>query len=194
MSATKVCKKCGVDKALTEYYSKKIAYDGKTPRCKECIKANQTKYRKENKETVQASQLRFRQENKEKVRKWGQEYYIKNKERIRDYHLEYVTANRQELYQKNREWKKKNRGACNAAEARRRAQKIQATPAWADQAAIKSLYEEAKRLQDLLGIEFHIDHVLPLQGELVCGLHVETNLQVVPATLNMKKSNKFKVE
>ena len=92
-----------------------------------------------------------------------------------------------------KEWSSDNRDRKNAHKARRRSAKLKATPEWADQDAIKVIYAEAQRLQDLLGIEFHIDHIVPLQGELVCGLHVENNLQVIPATLNLKKSNKFKV-
>ena len=91
-------------------------------------------------------------------------------------------------------WASENKGKKNAHTAKRRAQKLQATPVWADHGAIEALYTDAQRVQDLLGIEMHIDHIIPLQGELVCGLHVESNLQVIPAILNLKKSNKFKVQ
>ena len=91
-------------------------------------------------------------------------------------------------------WAQENKGPRNAINAKRRARKLQATPAWADQEAIKAIYAEARRLEDVLGIPMHCDHVVPLQGELVCGLHVETNLQVIPAALNVRKSNKFKVQ
>ena len=94
----------------------------------------------------------------------------------------------------NAKWAASNRDKKNASQAKRRAQKLQATPSWADLEAIKGIYKEARSLQDLLGIEFHVDHMLPLQGERVCGLHVESNLQVIPAALNLKKSNKFKVQ
>tara|TARA_R110000796_G_C14372174_1_gene414147 strand:+ start:54 stop:644 length:591 start_codon:yes stop_codon:yes gene_type:complete len=196
MSITKVCTKCGVDKALTEFYAKKTAGDGRVSSCKECCKAQQNQYREENKETVKASQLRFRRDNQDKVSAWGREYYSKNKERIREAQSKYQDDNREELYKMNKKYRQSTEGKAvrNALGAKRRAQKLQATPAWADQDAIKAIYAEAQRLQETLGIEFHIDHIVPLQGELVCGLHVESNLQVIPAILNLKKSNKFKVQ
>lgn len=58
---------------------------------------------------------------------------------------------------------------------------------------IKEIYKQAKKLSKETGIEYHVDHIAPLQGELICGLHVEWNLEIIPATENLKKSNKFEV-
>jgi len=92
------------------------------------------------------------------------------------------------------QYKKDNKGVVNAYANKRRTQKLHATPAWADEEVIKEIYSEAQRLQEALGIDLHVDHIIPLQGELVCGLHVASNLQVIPAALNVRKSNKFKVQ
>jgi len=67
---------------------------------------------------------------------------------------------------------------------RYRAAKKQATPAWADQDAINFWYECCPA-----GCE--VDHIVPLQGGNVCGLHVETNLQWLPIKENRLKSNKW---
>ena len=56
---------------------------------------------------------------------------------------------------------------------------------------IAEVYMGAKRLEDLVGIKFHVDHIIPLQGENVCGLHVWQNLQVLEQSLNLKKGNKL---
>ena len=77
--------------------------------------------------------------------------------------------------------------------AKRRATKLQRTPAWADMAAIRAVYDRAQAITRETGIEHHVDHELPLQGELVSGLHVHNNLQVLTASENSKKRNRFEV-
>lgn len=62
-------------------------------------------------------------------------------------------------------------------------------PPWANKEAIKSLYEEAQRLSEQTGESWHVDHVIPLKGETVCGLHVESNLQILRAIENLTKKN-----
>lgn len=61
----------------------------------------------------------------------------------------------------------------------------QAKVSWADQSKIAAIYEQARELG------YHVDHIVPLNSELVCGLHVEYNLTVLPPEDNIKKSNKF---
>lgn len=66
-----------------------------------------------------------------------------------------------------------------------------ATPKWADRAAIKRLYEEAKVMTRATGLRHTVDHVIPLRGETVCGLHVHNNLQVILHEDNVRKGNSF---
>lgn len=75
--------------------------------------------------------------------------------------------------------------------AKRNAAKLGATPPWANQEAIKQFYVEARRLTAETGIPHEVDHIVPLQHPLVCGLHVETNLQVLTAEANNTKNNRW---
>jgi hypothetical protein len=67
------------------------------------------------------------------------------------------------------------------------------TPAWADHEKINGVYEEAQRLTAETGIKHHVDHIVPLHGKKVSGLHVHENLRAIPAIENKKKSNLFEV-
>lgn len=107
-----------------------------------------------------------------------------------------------------REWRAKNPGAAAKAQARFRARhpgttgsnatkaaykarKHKAIPLWANLETISLIYETAKYTTLLTGIEHHVDHVIPLKGRFVCGLHVENNLRIVSAGVNLRKHNKF---
>lgn len=84
-----------------------------------------------------------------------------------------------------------------AKAAKYRASKLCATPKWLTEehyAQIVDIYKEREILTEITGILYHVDHIVPLQGETVCGLHVPWNLQVIPATENLSKSNKLMEE
>jgi hypothetical protein len=67
-----------------------------------------------------------------------------------------------------------------------------ATPKWADTNKIQEMYEERAQLS-ASGQIYHVDHIIPLNHPLVCGLHVEGNLRVIPKEINEKKNNNFEV-
>jgi hypothetical protein len=91
-------------------------------------------------------------------------------------------------------WKLKNPAKVTAQKAKRRAAKINRTPSWlrpVDLRHIQVYYEISKRQTQATGIEHHVDHIIPLQGETVSGLHVPWNLQVLEGLENLKKHNKL---
>lgn len=64
----------------------------------------------------------------------------------------------------------------------------QAQPAWANTAAMRDIYRRARRLRRA-GCDVAVDHIMPLNGADICGLHVENNLQIVSAGVNKYKNN-----
>lgn len=79
----------------------------------------------------------------------------------------------------------------NAKLARRRATKKLACVPWADRERVDWFYAEAQRLTKSTGMEYHVDHIVPLTSRLVCGLHNEFNLQLLPALDNLRKHNRY---
>jgi len=96
---------------------------------------------------------------------------------------------------KNREikarWQKDNPENTNSKASRYRARKLKATPSWATQQEIQDAYMVAQIYTEISGIPHHVDHIVPLQGKNVCGLHWHENLQVIPGKENQMKSNKL---
>lgn len=121
-------------------------------------------------------------------------------------HLAWTRANPDKVAITNAKWRLKNPGKASeiqgiwqranpakaaSAMALRAARKIQATPAWSNQFIIDEIYDLAHRRTKLTGIAWEADHIVPLRGKAVCGLHTEDNLRVIPAVTNRRKKNIF---
>lgn len=116
-----------------------------------------------------------------------------NKERLAANKRQKYEENRLEILQKSAEYKKANAGVVNARCARRHAGKMQRMPKWLtdlDKFVIQETYDKAQLMTKLTGIPHEVDHIIPLQGKLVSGLHVPWNLQVIPKAVNASKQNK----
>lgn len=79
----------------------------------------------------------------------------------------------------------------NISNAAYEAQKINATPKWADKSKINEIYKKARELTKMTGIQYNVDHIVPLKSKYVCGLHVPANLEPIPAEINKAKSNRI---
>jgi len=91
-----------------------------------------------------------------------------------------------------RRWASEHPEQKNADTAKRRAAKLQRTPLWLTlehHKQIGQFYWEAAEVSKLVGEFYHVDHIVPLQGKTVSGLHVPWNLQILHAKENLSKGN-----
>jgi hypothetical protein len=142
------------------------------------------KWRLQNPDAVKAIRRSYRPSEEvkrraiESRRAWRQ----RNLERERRRNLEYKSANRDKV---------------RANHAHRRASVLRATPPWLTKSHrrdIAAIYKEAIRLSAETGKQFHVDHIVPLQGKTVCGLHVPWNLRAITAEENQRRPRVWKDE
>jgi hypothetical protein len=174
-AAVKTCSKCQVEKVVDQFHKGAVW-------CKACVSEYDKAIYQKKREEVIASKRQYRKDNKEKVakalRKWAQE----NAERIREYQKAY-----RKVYYTNPE----KLAMRNLDAATRRFAQRQATPEWADKKAMLGIYKQARQMTQETGTEYHVDHIVPLLGRNVCGLHTEQNLQILSAVENSRKNNKL---
>lgn len=120
--------------------------------------------------------------------------YAINPERAKKAALKYRLENPEKAKATYRIAKLKRRAKATAAERERQIAKIGATPKWLSKEQkkqIANIYEMARKTSFLAGFKCHVDHIVPIKGKLVCGLHVPWNLRVVSQSYNSKKFNKL---
>jgi len=179
---TQVCTKCGLEKPLSEYSFRKDKNIYRRD-CKACHnKYSRTKYHANLEKERARNKAKYRA-NPEKERARNKANYRANPEKRRATYKAYREANREKI----QAYHKANRKKSRAQTAKRRAAKLQATPAWADLKKIEEIYLNCPP-------GHHIDHIFPLISPIMCGLHVESNLQILPAKENISKGNRVSLE
>ena len=165
----KNCTKCNLDKPYNGFYKQSLnSKDGYQSHCKQCDNARKVKWKLLNPKKA-----------KEHAKKADANKYVNNKK---------IIAAR------NKNWKQQNPEKVLAMDAKRRASMLQRTPKWltdVDYWMVEEAYELAVLRAKMFSFPWHVDHIIPLQGKYVSGLHVPSNLRVVPGSENLAKGNRY---
>lgn len=182
-SGAKRCKPCAIVAAKESYVKNKtkISLAAKNPVKKEHANALRRARYAKNSSTITARNKAWKDKNPEKVCLSISNWQKKNPQKC--------SAN-------TKKWAQANKGVVNARTRAYQLAKLNRTPAWLtaiDYERIQNEYKLAEILRKLTNQQWHVDHIIPLQGKIVSGLHVPSNLRVVVAKENIAKSNKFEV-
>lgn len=143
----------------------------------------------------------WREENQDYTSEYGRLYRSARGEDLlakkREYQRAWSAANREEKSRRDAQYSSSKRSSgdinflatCAAKTKRYETAKINATPTWADHDVIGGMYEIAQVFRRV-GFDMHVDHIVPLQGKTVSGLHTHDNLQLMIGGANQSKSNR----
>lgn len=210
----KTCPRCGECRPKTEFYVNRGHKDGLASYCKLCTKACKDAWLSTRPDYVKQKNERYLAANREvlsekakaryasrrdEMRAQAKKRYAKKPEVMRARRRAYYAANRDACVAVVRKWREENQASWYAAWSsknraylrekanRRRAAELQAVPSWVDANLVDEFYITADALNMWTGEWHHVDHIVPLQGKTVCGLHSQHNLQILPAEENLRK-------
>jgi hypothetical protein len=153
-----------------------------------CVECLQIEWRR----AAQTRSAYFEQYNRrEKVKEAKHQWYLNNKEKV------IAAANSTPSHLKKeyqKAWKERNATWVRADTKARRRKHREATPPWltkVQKREMREIYKAAITTTKITGIQYVVDHIVPLRSELVCGLHVPWNLRITTHEENLKKSNKL---
>lgn len=163
-----------------------------TRACCACLSEKKVAWMILNPEKVNAQRRNWVQENSEQAKASKAASQARNRESANKRQRRWLSENREQSNAASAAWAAANPGKCNAKAAKCRAAQLQRTPSWADQDAIAGMYELAQLFRRI-GLDIDVDHIVPLQGQKVSGLHVADNLQLIHSIANKSKSNDFAI-
>ena len=185
----KACSVCGETKSASEFNKRRYSTDGLQPLCRVCYHEYMADWVIQNPDY----QKDWYTENREKKLQSKKQYYLDNPEKQKEVRARYIKNNKERYRELCRAASKRARlnGKAALYDTKRRAAYLQAIPKWYDleQEAILSIYAECKQINLTSDVKHAVDHIVPLQNPLVCGLHTLANLRIITFSENSAKRN-----
>jgi hypothetical protein len=156
-----------------------------------CVECSKVEQRASNEKRAEY----FKQYNKSEAGQEAKKRYYKANRNAVIARAQARPAEEKQAYRN--QWKKGHVVQVLADNKVRRKKHRQATPPWvtrAEKSEMRKMYQMAIEMTRITGVAYVVDHDYPLRSELVCGLHVPSNLKVIPREENLRKSNKFTVD
>lgn len=199
------CKPCAKTKAMERQRQRKLLdpsivqkqaeyYKTYYEKNKEKKIKKSTEWGRNNPDKLRASRLRSNELRKTNslLRKIIRD--IQRPELHKETRRKYYEANKEKFKAWTLGWMRKNKAVVNARTMEYHIKKVSSTPNWLNDSMrndIRRCYAEACELTKTTGVKHHVDHIIPIRGKNVCGLHVPWNLRVITAAENVRKSNKI---
>jgi len=179
----KNCSRCKELKSKLDFHKRTISPDGLAYKCKDCDTKDKNKWKDDNRDKFKATNKRYlkdpavREKNKVRAKAWREA----NKERSRT---------------KVKEWHRENPERSSYHKAKHHYRKGEATPPWLTEEQLdlmSDMHTLCRQIEKFMPDKYHVDHIVPLQGKNVCGLNVPWNLQILEASCNIRKGNRYDV-
>lgn len=173
----KLCSSCKTEKPFKDFSLRKASRDGYAAACKACVSTRRKAYKSE--------------------KLYNKNYYEVNKESLFQRKEAWYKANPAKKSEHRQTYRLKNLERVRFAESLKHTKRRTRVPRWLTETQkqeIQKIYSLRREAEMLTGEKYHVDHIIPLQGKDVCGLHVPWNLQVLPSDVNLSKHNKLYAE
>lgn len=185
----KMCWGCGYLRPFTAFAKNARKVDGLQTQCKDCMNFARKQWDLRNAAYV-------KQRSKEKwsdteARGRYDAWRAENQQTINARNKQWANTNRSKARASVNAWDRANKPRKVQQKRMRKGMQERATPAWANHEAMQQYYVLARFLTCELGIDFHVDHVVPIKSDIVCGLHSHTNLAISIGAWNIAKHNRY---
>jgi len=194
----RLCTKCGLEQPYSEFYKRSNGYYQSG--CRTCRKKIGARRYSEHKEEMLGYTKEWYEKNPEARKNHKEAHQERNPQYNKEYMKEYMKRDyaKKARNKRRREYRKlypeKTRHSERVGETRRRAAHRRAVPSWLSEEQkdyISKLYRFRRNVSGVVGREYHVDHIIPLRGKNICGLHVPWNLKIIPAKENLVKGNSW---